>query len=503
VKGAGNAIRGVAFRVDASTHIGTGHMVRCQALAHSFQKAGVRCTFISARQLPPLRDQLHRDGIGTCELGASETSPERPFDLDQHRDSDGFLSVLDSLPDVDAVIVDHYGIDRTWESKVRATSRKVLAIDDLADRPHDVDFLVDQSLQTPGRIYDHLIDPGCRRMLGPRFALLRDEFAAIRPALSPPEDRQRVLLFAGGADPDNATGLILEAWTQVTRPRPPLDVVIGATHPARTAIEAAVTVLPEVRLHVQTRAMAELLAASRLFVGSAGTVSWERCCLGVPAVMFSIAANQQYNLESLSASRAGISVGRAADLDARALARLIDRLLGKPKLLARMARRSSSLVDGRGADRVALALAAGGMTLRRAGEEDADRAWTWRNSPVTRRYFRDSREVPLADHLAWWSRTLVDPGKRLFIAHCGKHDVGVLRLDLGDGAAEVSIYLDPELTGLGLGPAVLAAGQRAVLAGTAGARALCAEILPGNLASASAFRSAGFVQDGHLWNWQP
>ena len=503
MKYAPTLVRGVAFRVDASAHIGTGHMVRCLSLGRSLQKAGIRCTFVSARQLPALRDQLQREGIETLVVDSAEPSSVRPFELDQASDARGFLKLLDTLPHVDVVIVDHYGIDRTWEAQVRASGRKLLAIDDLADRPHDADFFVDQSLQTAARSYEGVLDPSCRRLLGPKFALLRDEFANLRAAAPPLADRQRVLLFAGGADPDNATGLLLRAWMQISEPRPPLDVVIGATHPARGDIESAVATLPHARLHIQTSAMADLLAASRLFIGSAGTVSWERCCLGVPAVMFSIAANQEYNLETLSAARTGISLGNASGLGPQVPARLISRLLAKPGLLGRMAQRSWALVDGRGAERVALMLAAGGMKLRSARVEDARRAWSWRNAPLTRRFFRDPRPVPLAEHLAWWSRTLADPARRLFIAHCGLLDVGVLRFDLADDNAEVSIYIDPDLTGLGLGPAVLAAGQRSVLDGTTGVRALRAEILPANRASASAFKSAGFEQTGSLWSWQP
>lgn len=497
------ALRRVAFRVDASIQIGTGHLVRCLALAHGLRKAGVESLFVMARLLPQLRAHLQDAGFETRMIPCGPERLDQPFYVDQQADSRSFLEVIDGISDVGAVIVDHYGLDSAWEARVRNKSRRVMAIDDLADRTHDADWLLDQSLPSPARIHDRWLPAHCRRLLGPKFALLRGEFASLRTEMRPHRDRRRALLFVGGADPDDITSLALRAWSQVKQPRPPLDVVIGGSHPARTRIQAAVTSLPDVQLHIQTQAMGELLAQTKLFVGSAGTISWERCCLGVPAIMFSIADNQDYNLSSLAAARTGISLGKASRMTSRALSNLISKVLSKPGLMERMARRSANLVDGRGSERAALMLASGNLALRMATDADARRAWSWRNAPSTRLYFRNPGEVAFEEHMTWWSRTLADPHRKLFIAHCGEYDVGVLRLDTESDEAEVSIYLDPDLTGLGLGSLILLAAQRAVTAGDLGVSKLRAEILPENLASESAFRNAGFQFSSGLWHWPP
>jgi RimJ/RimL family protein N-acetyltransferase len=176
-------------------------------------------------------------------------------------------------------------------------------------------------------------------------------------------------------------------------------------------------------------------------------------------------------------------------------------VLARPRLLARMRRRSLALVDGLGALRVALALRGEALSLRAATLEDDARVWPWRNDPATRRFSRSDRQLTLDEHRAWWARALADRDRKLFLAQCGGRDVGVLRLDLEAGScAEVSIYLDPVFTGLGLGAVILRSGQS--WARSAGLKRLEAHILPGNAASIAVFESAGFERRQERWIWE-
>jgi UDP-2,4-diacetamido-2,4,6-trideoxy-beta-L-altropyranose hydrolase len=490
----------IIFRVDASREIGAGHVVRCLALAQALTGAGCECTFVCARLPMELEAALRAERVRVLRI-VEYPAGTPPHGVDVANDAEATLTVLAREAATDCVVVDHYGLDAAWESRLRARATRILVIDDLADRRHNCDWLLDQNLQPVANRYRNLVPDACRQILGPRFSLLRPTFAGIAAGAVPLARRSRVLVAAGGGDAANVTGTILEAWRQVRNPRPPLDVVIGAMHPHVAAIRSECDAQVDVQLHVQTERMAELLAQARMMIGAAGTVSWERCCLGVPALMFAAAGNQSSNLRLLAAARTGISLGDANQVEPVGLARMATRVLARQRLLERLGRRAATLVDGHGARRVALLLAGERIALRAATSADAQAAWRWRNHPATRRVSRDSREIPFDQHREWWLATLANPQRRLYVAHCGTMDVGVLRLDLAADSAEISIYLDPALNGLGLGPSMLRAAQRAVSAGDPDVRRMRADILPGNRASESAFTRAGFRRDGATWVW--
>lgn len=488
----------VAFRADASVEIGHGHVMRCFALAAALKSCGVRTTFLTANLPVGLERILAEKGIEIVRI--AETHGHA---IDQVEDCRAALHALAAIDPIDWIIVDHYGIDRAWEIGVRTSVPRVVVIDDLADRPHEADMLLDPNLQASRGRYAGLVPGTCRLLLGPRFALVRPEFArrARRPRVGG-DCSQRVILFAGGGDAGNATGRVLDAWQMFRGERPPLDVVIGDEHPRRGEIEARCATLGDVEVHIQTERMVELLEKARLFIGAAGGANWERCCLGLPALLFSTAPNQASNLELFARLRTAINLGRAVELEPAALSALISRVLGKPGLLRRMAKRAAGLVDGRGAMRAALAIASGNLRLRDAIPGDDLAVWDWRNDPRTRRHIRDPRPLMLEDHRRWWRSALGDPGRRLFVARCGDQDVGVLRFDSKGEAAEISIYVDPDLAGLGLGKAMILAAQEWARGCGAGWRQLQAEILPGNQASMAAFEAAGFRRLGPTWAWE-
>ena len=491
----GGPVRHVAIRADASVGIGHGHVMRCLALATALDYLGVKTTFVTVDLPAALEDILA--GLGIAMVRIARRHP------DQAEDCAAVLHALANVDQVDWMIVDHYGIDRAWERAIRGGVPRVAVIDDLANRPHEADVLLDPNLQASRSRYAGLVPGNCRLLLGPRFALLRPEFARHdRQTHAGGDSARRVVAFAGSGDAGNATGRILDAWQLIRGERPRLDVVIGEEHPRRSEIEARCAGLADVKVHVQTSRMAELLEGAQLFIGAAGGANWERCCLGVPALLFATAPNQESNLELFAKRRTGIALGQAADLKPASLAALIVRVLAKPGLLRRMAARAARLVDGRGARRAALAIAGGNLRLRDAVPDDVQVVWEWRNDPRTRRHSRDARALKLEEHRGWWRDALGDPGRRLFIGRCGNQDVGVLRFDSKGEAAELSIFIDPELTGLGLGKAMLLAGQEWASQSGTGWKRLQAEILPENQASMAAFAATGFRRQGPAWLWE-
>lgn len=175
---------------------------------------------------------------------------------------------------------------------MRKVARKILVIDDLANRSHDCDLLFDQNLQEAGR-YRGLIPDSCTSLIGPKYALLRPQFAAARQGLRPHDGQvKRLLVFCGGTDAGGETLKALEALRLLGQPQLTIDCVIGMANPHHAAIEAACRTLPNASLHRQVEDMAALMLAADLFIGAGGSISWERCCLGLPGLVVATADNQ-------------------------------------------------------------------------------------------------------------------------------------------------------------------------------------------------------------------
>jgi UDP-2,4-diacetamido-2,4,6-trideoxy-beta-L-altropyranose hydrolase len=491
----------VAIRADASIRLGTGHVMRSAALGLALRRLGARPVFLCATASGDMAGWLGTQGFDTILLETDLDGAVPPWRISARADAAATRRALDAMQTrPEWLVVDHYGLDAAWERNVRRSVTRLLAIDDLADRAHEVDVLVDPNLQPNQRRYDHLVPKACRRLTGPRFALLRPEFSSTGPRAA--NRPRRLMACMGGTDPQDALSTVLDAWEQLPLPRPALDVVVGQASPNVPSLRRRCAVLAGVSLHVQTGEMVRLMDAADLLIGSAGGINWERCSAGLPALIGITADNQRHNLAELVRARTGLSVGRWTSASPHDLATLIAKLMARPLLLQRMSARAAALVDGRGAERVAAHMLARHVLLRHASLADAEPAWAWRNAQSTRRHFHDPRAVPLAEHLAWWARSLDDPARELFVAAIGDLPVGVLRLDHGETSSTVSIYLDPAMVGLGLGPHMLRALQTHSLSGSRHPR-LRAEVLDTNVASLAAFERAGFVRGLNEWTWEP
>ncbi|MBU0689928.1 MAG: UDP-2,4-diacetamido-2,4,6-trideoxy-beta-L-altropyranose hydrolase [Gammaproteobacteria bacterium] len=347
----------VAFRTDASAQIGTGHFMRCMTLAGALQRRGASISFIS-RKLPGyLHEMLKEKGMEYVALDACSA----PFPADElaHASWLGASQTQDAIATVKAsagriwdwLIVDHYALDSRWESMLCDVAKKLLVIDDIADRQHQCDVLLDQNLFSDmDRRYSGKVPANGRILLGPGYALLRDEFKNLHGQVSMRTGTgRRVLVFFGGADKEDCTGRAIEALKGIGDLE--VDVVIGALHPFREQIEMECARHGYV-CHVQTDRMAELMAIADLAIGAGGSASWERCCMGLPTVLVALADNQVDIAKALDEFGASIYVGTLKVADVSALRSVITELLRTQEKLAAMSEKAYSLVDGLGAERV-------------------------------------------------------------------------------------------------------------------------------------------------------
>jgi UDP-2,4-diacetamido-2,4,6-trideoxy-beta-L-altropyranose hydrolase len=303
----------IAFRVDASSIIGIGHFMRCLTLADTLKSRGAAIRFISLYIPDYLRDMLNEKGYELSLLDGSTT--DTIVDDLAHSHWLGRTQNIDAQAAVQALsdrtwewlVVDHYALDDRWESVLRQFVKRILVIDDIADRQHDCDMLLDQNYYADMNTrYSGKVPEHCRLLLGPRYALLRDEFRQLHQQVKPRSGPVKgILVFFGGVDIDNYTGRAIEALATLDMNGLHVDVVIGAEHPYREQIQAACA---EHRFtcYVQTNRMAELMAAADLSIGAGGSSTWERCCLGLPTIILVIADNQ--NRAAIDLAQAGVIV---------------------------------------------------------------------------------------------------------------------------------------------------------------------------------------------------
>lgn len=314
--------------------------MRCLALADRLRQNGAEVIFI-CRDLPGQLSRLAVDrGFGTCILPGEPGQPNWRLDADQT------LAALSGRTSCDWLIVDHYGLDMQWERAIRPKVGRIMVIDDLADRPHDCELLLDQNLtDRPPNRYDSLTPPHCRKLLGLKHVLLRPEFHDLRPRASARDGRlRRILVSFGGGDISGETEKALAAIHLAGDEDMEVDVVIGGANRRRTEIETSARSMPHVHAHVQTTDMAHLMAAADLALGGGGISTWERCLLGLPAIVIIQAENQRESIESVARQGALWNMGWHQEVTVDRLASHVDYLRERPEVVRATAEKAWSLM---------------------------------------------------------------------------------------------------------------------------------------------------------------
>lgn len=352
----------VSFRTDASLQIGTGHVMRCLALADGLRERGGRSIFICRLHAGHLLDLIIQRGHTALALAPAENLLTSPDHL-QHADWLGTSWDFDSSQTrkalgnlvVDWLIVDHYALDRRWEVAMRPFTQRILAIDDLADRPHDCDLLLDQNLGRHEEDYRSLLINNKKILIGPQYALLRTEFAkwrkhSLQRRVNP--QLNKLLITMGGVDQTNATSQVLAALKLCELPANlRITVVMGQTAPWLTQVRSqASTMHRPTEVVAGACNMAQLMAESDFCIGAAGVSAWERCALGLPSFVMVLAANQRSGALALQANGAATIVN-----DTQHLMTQISELFSNIKaseVLRKMSQTAAQLTSGNGVSQI-------------------------------------------------------------------------------------------------------------------------------------------------------
>jgi UDP-2,4-diacetamido-2,4,6-trideoxy-beta-L-altropyranose hydrolase len=354
----------IVFRADASNFMGIGHVIRCLTLARVMSEAGHSIHFVCREYAGNIGHKILKAGhilhLLPTPSSDIETKPNsllspphlnwlgETWEVDAQQTNDALAGL-----EIDWLVVDHYALDHQWESLMRGRVRNIFVIDDLSDRFHNCDILVDQTLNQAEDIYKPLVPEHCALLVGAGYALLRPEFSLLRSQSlarrDVPNIRHIAIVFGGGDQSKH----IFESLLSIQKSLIPDDVKITVVMTKNSAyfnqVSALSKALPyDIGIIAHIDDMANLMIGTDLVIGAAGGASLERCCLGVPTLLFVLAENQKFNALALAASGAVSVIGNlATDLES-----MLNAYVDEPQELTKLSRAASELVDGKGVERV-------------------------------------------------------------------------------------------------------------------------------------------------------
>ncbi len=487
----------IAIRVDGSAQIGTGHIQRCLSLADALRQGGAEVVFVTRLGGDMVANLIANHGFAHIKLiaGSPDFAPQPDAPAYAHwagvsgaADAAELIAALNSK--IDWVIVDHYAFDADWHRAVaQGLGARIAAIDDLGDRPLAADMVIDHNpVDNKDIKYANSIGSVGKFLIGSRYALLGSAYASL-PTRTINPGVNSIGIFMGGADADNLSSVVLRACRNhgycgavtivSTSANPNLETLI-----ADVEQDAACTLV------LDQPNLAAFFTNHDLHIGAGGGATWERCCAGAPSIVLQTAANQSVVVDALISREAALC---CRSPDPESIEAAIKTALASQQLRQDLSDASTNMVDGKGCLRVAMALLRSGLRVRPAINADGSMVHQWRNDIRTRSVSRDHQAIDLDRHLKWFEQSLLNPDRSIWIGMIGDVPVGLLRFDqLAEAQFEVSIFLDPDLHGLGLGSPLLIAGEAALANTQPGPIEIHAETLPENTGSQAMFKREGY-----------
>ena len=336
--------KNVVIRVDSGKEIGWGHMMRCFSLAEAFTCKNVKVSFISRKLSGSLCKFIEEKGYDVHYL------PNR--DIEWKNDAEKTIKIVDNLDSVDWLLVDNYRLDKKWEIILRPHVKRIMVIDDMTKREHDCDLILDQNLyENMKKCYDELIPRNCKKLIGPKFALLRKEFQRIRKNLRKRDGKiKRILVSFGSSDPTNETMKVLDAINHLDNKHIKVNFVLGISGKTSKSMKKLCSKTSNITCHYQSTNIAQLMKKSDLLIGAGGSTTWERCCLGLPSIVSISAENQKKLTEAVAKNGCSINLGWAKELSSKDYVKAIKSIDNLS--LTQMSQKCIQLVDGNGVSRV-------------------------------------------------------------------------------------------------------------------------------------------------------
>ena len=454
----------IVFRADSGCEIGSGHIMRCLTLAVALKAKGHSILFLCKNHSGNILHYVDNSGFKYCCLATSQHDAQ--VAKHSHKNWVGGSQIDDAKQSmghirrefsemIDWIVVDHYGLDWEWEKHISEITCNIMVIDDLADRKHYCDLLLDQTFGREESDYFHYVEPSCELLTGSDFTLLRDEFGVSQDDILEVRERaanrpnKNILVMMGGADPLNLTLRVLKALVKV--PNIKITAVLGSQAPYLKSVFEFVAKHKQVEVLVDSSGIAELMLAHDICIGAAGTSSWERAAMGLPTAMVAFAENQKEVLGGL------VDFGAVHCLDMDSLeGNLLDSVkkFSQQDIYMGAVKKSMAVCSGGGVEKVVCAMEdvlRKDVELRLVEEVDCKVLYEWQQTPGTRKYFRSSAVPSWEEHKKWFSSKLKQKDCSIYIITKDDRPVGSIRLEytISLNSEEVSIQIDPSKLGRG------------------------------------------------------
>jgi len=476
----------LVIRADSTEKIGTGHIMRCIALAHAWQEAGGDVVFVISTTSEPLEERITHDSFSVSYVDESPGSLE---DADQTR------AIAQHIK-AGWIILDGYQFGDEYQEQVcRAGEQKLLVIDDYghAKNTH-ADIVLNPNIYASMELYPHHLSK-TRFLLGGRYTLLRREFLKQKKRSGKMQIHtpRNILVTMGGSDPDNVTKMVLDTLMPLVAENSlSVTAIIGGMNRHFNPGDSPYAGNPSVRIVCATDEMPDLICNADMVITGAGSTAWEIAFLGRPMIAVVLTKNQERVAAALELAGAAIVIGDLKNLPDSLEIALCD-LFQLPEKCIKMAASGQQLVDGEGIDRVVLAMRGGNIRLRDVREEDKELLLRWANDPVVRKNAFGEAPIDRATHERWFATKLHSADCTIYIAvDAEEMPVGQVRFDREGESAEVDISIDSSKRQKGLGVELLVLGTAKIFYNT-DIKNINASVISENIASIKMFEQAGFT----------
>lgn len=499
------------FRADATAVIGTGHIMRCIALAQAWQDRGGNVTFLSHCKSDSLQQRIQDEGF---EFIPIEKPHPDPSDLTQTLNVQKRYAPI-SMPYAlrPWITIDGYHFTPDYQKTIRDAGIRLLVIDDMNHLPrYHADILLNQNIHAKKLNYS--CDKDTVQLLGCEYALLRREFLKYKDQKHDiPDKAKNILVTMGGADSNNVTLKVINAFKLLDDPDLKVKFLVGPNNPHIDTLENA--------LHNSTCAllnrdplwgvqsdcsmclvlnatnMPEIMAWADMAVSAGGSTCWEMAFMGLPSLVITLADNQIGVAEGLAKNGASIDLGWHGSISVKQCCQALKEIVRDKNKRSCLSERGQKLINGKGKQQIIRAIRSGQIKLRRAQEADCALLWKWANDPEVRQSAFNSKSIAWKDHQTWFSKKLNDLDCIIYIA-LNRYDfpIGQIRFDIKDSIAEIDCSIDKEFRGMGLGRVLLKRGIELCCAEKGNPITIRGCVKTENELSNRAFQSAGFLKAG-------
>jgi len=481
--------KNLIIRADANTQIGTGHVMRCIALAQAWQDRGGNVTFLSHCDSKTLRKRIIDEGFAF--ISVEKAHPD-PYDLGHTLEMLGKFKIQNSKFKT-WVILDGYHFTSDYQKAIRENGYKLLVIDDMAHLDHcHADILLNQNIHAS--ILHYSCDRDTVKLLGCEYVLLRREFLKYQDwKREIPDKARKILVTLGGGDPDNVTLEVIRALNSLNVSDIEVKVVVGPANKNIKSLERELHLSP-FTFHVlsSVSSMPELMVWSDVAISAGGSTCWEMAFIGLPALIITVSDNQIEIAKELEHAEVAIYLGWHESTSIHQITKVLKKISQDKNKRTRLSERGRRLVNGKGVIEIIKAMLDGQISLRRAQKNDCELLWKWANDPEARAASFSSSPISWEEHTNWFNSKLNSANCMMYVATIDNGTpLGQIRYDIKQENAVISISIDSKFRSKDYGT-VLIRKTSQILFAESNVRRVHAYVKQDNNSSASVFTKAGF-----------